>query len=64
MQIIILVPTLYIVSFILSLYYVVCGKLKFSQIGHYLFVVAICTQIFLLVYKEVDYSLKSLEVNL
>ena len=64
MQIIILVPTLYIVSFILSLYYVVCGKLKFSQIGHYLFVVAICTQIVLLGYKEVDYSLKSLEVNL
>ena len=64
MQITILVPTLYIISFILNLYYTVSGKSKFSQIGHYLFVLAICTQAALLAYKEVDYSLKSLEVNL
>ena len=60
----IFVPVLYVISFILSLYYLTSGKIKFSKISHYLFILAISVQIILLVHKDVNYASKNLEVNL
>lgn len=60
----IFVPVLYAISFILTLYYVASGKIKFSKIGHYLFIMAISVQAILLIVKDVNYASKSLEVNL
>ncbi|NSW88665.1 cytochrome c biogenesis protein CcsA [bacterium] len=60
----IIIPILYFISFILSLYYIYSGKIGSARFSHWLFTSAIGIQILLLINKTVDFEQRNIEITL
>jgi len=60
----IIIPILYFISFILSLYYIYSGKISSARFSHWLFASAIGIQILLLFNKTVNFDQRNIEITL